>query len=201
MSLKEGISGSVRAALADLGELAAAAPGEQLDLLAEAPPSRFAADGAELGTRRTLNQVLQARGHGRPKGAQNLATRDMREFIRRVFGDPMLETGRWALHTPETLAKELGCSLLEAFDRLQGLRECLLPYFYAKLAPVDNDGRAVVPQFAMVIGGQIMGQERPPWMDDPDVRRAIEQQQQNQGVTGEPAQNSHAQNSHDAPTH
>lgn len=188
MSDQDGVSGSVRGAVADLAaELAAkAADPVQLQLL-EAPPSRFEAGGTASGTNRSLHEVLRARGAGRPAGSGNVATREVRDFIRKVFGDPMLETARWMMHTPETLAKELGCTLLEAFDRLQGLREALMPFMHAKLAPVDDAGRAVVPQFALMIGDRVIGSgDRAPWMEDPEVARAINARvvnpEQNQGL-------------------
>jgi hypothetical protein len=80
---------------------------------------------------------------GRPPGAQNKTTREMLDFIRKTLGDPMLESARWAMHTPESLALVLGCSKAEAFDRIEKLRADLRPYFYAKQAPVDSDGKAV----------------------------------------------------------
>jgi hypothetical protein len=204
MGTSDGVLGNARAAIAAAAELAGADDQvEQLDLL---PPSRFEG-GASGGTNRTLNDVLRARGAGRPKGAQNVATREVRDFIRKVFGDPMVETGRWLMHTPETLAKELGCTLLEAFDRLQDMREALLPYFYAKLAPTDQEGRPVVPQFAMFMGDRVVGSGsgRPPWMEDPEVERALSARvvnsEQNQGLSDAAQDVSHADKSHDAPTH
>jgi hypothetical protein len=55
---------------------------------------------------------------GRPPGAQNKTTREMLEFVRKLCGDPLERRFRYAMHTPETLAIELGCTKLEAFDRL-----------------------------------------------------------------------------------
>jgi hypothetical protein len=200
MSQNEGISGSVRAAVGELAEhaeRAAGPPAEQLDLLAEMPASRFdGAPTAATGTHRTLGEVLKARG--RPRGAQNIATREVRELIRHLFGDPLLEMARWTLHTPETLARELGCTLVEAFDRLQRVREALAPYFYARLAPTDSEGRPVVPQFAMMIGDRLIGADRAPWLDDPEVRRALDTPQQNQGFNGAGGPMSHAEKSQGA---
>jgi len=188
MAANEGISGSVRAAVGELAQRTNGAQDPaQLDLLAEMPPSRFEGGAQVAGTNRTLGEVLKARGAGRPRGAQNIATREVRELIRRLFGDPLLEMARETLHTPETLARELGCTLLEAFDRLQRVREALIPYFYARLAPTDQEGRPVVPQFAMVIGDRIVGRENPPWLDDPEVARGFEQ---NQRVSGNGAEKS-----------
>jgi hypothetical protein len=38
------------------------------------------------------------------------------------FGDPTFDSARWLAHTPATLARELHCTLLEAFDRLERIR-------------------------------------------------------------------------------
>src|SRR6202023_987346 len=67
------------------------------------------------------------------------------------LGDPMLESARWAMPTPASLAKELGCTIGEAFDRLEKIRSDLRPYFYAKQAPVDADGKPA-PWLTMSFG-------------------------------------------------
>jgi hypothetical protein len=66
---------------------------------------------------RELEERIARDRAGRPPGARNLATRDAIAFIRRVFGDPLVERARWLRHTPETLAAELQCSKLEALAR------------------------------------------------------------------------------------
>lgn len=163
-----------------LGAVIAAAGGGaepvQLDLV---PPAR--AGMSEDETRRFDAAVSHGKV-GRPPGAQNRTTRDMLDFIRKTLGDPMLESARWAMHTPDSLAIVLGCSKAEAFDRLERLRADLRPYFYAKQAPVDTDGKPV-PGLTMTVVGQVGvtvgadGAELPPWLHHQGDPTAHEQNQ------------------------
>lgn len=181
--------GDRSATIAVAAELEAAAdaatppPAEQLDFL----PSRFT--GPDDAPEHAL-QVARVRQNrrGRPAGSQNVATKDMLTFCRRVFGDPVMETFRWAQHTPESLARELGCTKLEAFDRLDAIRARLEKLFYAARAPVDGDGNAIAPSFTLTIGGQSADQDqRPPW---------LRQHEQNQGFIDVSPPVSHAVKSH-----
>jgi len=137
-------------------------------------PTRFEAGTAEHDE---MVQRLRTYRGGRPPGAPNLATRETLAFIRQIFGDPMMESARWLLHSPETLATELGCSKLVAFDRLEKVRADLRLYLYPRLAPVAADGTAVVPSFNMqVVAGAGLdvaaASGLPPW----ELRRLGEKQ-------------------------
>jgi nitroreductase len=181
----------VAAALADQVTAERDAAGEQLDLIGV--PSHFDREGAEKGGDARLI-AASARRRGRPAGAQNLATRDMLDFCRRVFGDPVMRGFQWLEHTPETLASVLGCTRLEAFDRLEAIRKSLQPLFYANQAPVDAEGKAV-PFFALTVGGASSSAPgaKPPWLYDggPTIEN-----EQNQALSSpDPAQ------SHDAKSH
>lgn len=150
-----------------IAEAAAAAieatpPAAQLELL---PPTRF--EEGDKQHQRVVASVRRDRA-GRPEGARNIATREAVEFVRRVFGDPLIESARWAMHTPKSLAIELGCTKLEAFDRLEDIRKDLRRFMYAPLAAVDGQGNAVSPTLAVVIGGadgavSVDGRPIPPW--------------------------------------
>ena len=160
---------------------------EQLELL----PTRH-----EEGTaahQRMISTV--ARGRGRPEGARNIATAQTIDFVRRVFGDPLIESARWLLHTPETLASELGCTALEAFDRQEGIRRDLRRYCHAQLASIDSHGNAVPPALAVIIGGgsgQVSsdGTVVTPW------DRASKEMKQIQGFSGSSGEPSHGEPSH-----
>jgi len=80
------------------------------------------------------------RKRGRPKGAENLSSRQLREMLVRAGGHPLIHLARWATLTPEELAKRLGCSVVEAFDRQVAIWDKLAPYVAAKLAPTDEKG-------------------------------------------------------------
>lgn len=184
------------AGVAAIAEAAAAAvPGEleQLELL---PPTRFEPGSEEHA--RMIERVRRDRA-GRPPGARNLATRRVLEVVRRLFGDPVMESARQLLHTPETLAAELGCSKLEAFDRLERIRADLRTFMYARLAPVDGQGNAVAPRFELSIGGRLQGADgRPPWDYEggPALEASAQETQQNQGLPSPANDMSHGELSH-----
>jgi hypothetical protein len=160
-----------RAMLEEL-EAQAAPPAEQLELL---PPTRFEVGSEEHG--RLVEAVRRDRA-GRPPGARNLATRDMVALVRRTIGDPFHESARILLHSPATLAAELGCTKLEAFDRLERIRSDLRPFMYARLAPIDASGNAVPPTFAMVFGSSrsspASSSLEPPWLEDFKQNQALD---------------------------
>jgi hypothetical protein len=118
----------------------AAADGDQVE--AFELPTRFDVTSPELD---------RARRRGRPPGAVNKSTKAFRDWILARGEHPLQWMMRWAGHTPESLARELNCTLVEAFDRLKALHEGLAPYFAAKMAPTDDQGR-VAPQFFMQFG-------------------------------------------------
>jgi hypothetical protein len=171
---------------------------EQLDLM---PPTRF--DQIEDPDQHDrMSSAVKRDRAGRPPGAKNKTTRDMLDFIRKTIGDPMLESARWAMHTPETLARELNCDKLEAFDRLEKIRSDLRPYFYAKQAPVDADGKPVpgltvefMGQGARQIGAD--GQQLPPWAYLEGEPTSHEKDQRNQRMLDVTPRVSHSDVSHD----
>lgn len=174
-------------AVREVAQAAAPAPTEQLELL---PPTRF-----EPGTpaHSELAERIARDRRGRPPGAQNLATREVVSFVRRVFGDPFVERARYLAHTPATLAAELDCSKLEAFDRIERIRADLCTFMYPRLAPVGTDGMAVPPTFTMVFGGAVgpsSAPGRPPWR--------FRDTEENQGVIENAPAMSHAEMSHEA---
>lgn len=136
---------------------------EQLELMPAMRPSLTARQNKRIDT------AIKHDRRGRPPGAQNKSTREMLEFVRKLCGDPLERRFRYAMHTPETLAIELGCSKLEAFDRLEKLWADLSTFFYAKQAQVDGKGNVVAPRLTMVFPGQSAaplgadGMPRPPW--------------------------------------
>lgn len=175
---------AARAALSSIADKLAAAPeAEQLALLPTSKDARI--DPTEYA--RVVESVARRR-RGRPENARNLATRDALAFVRQVLGDPLIERARDAMHTPDSLAAELGCTKLEAFDRLDKIRADLARFFYAPLAPVDDKGQAVVPQFNMLAApgarvavgiGAAAEPWNGPWSGHPET-------QQNQGFLQSP---------------
>lgn len=140
----------------------AAVAGEQLTLLPV--PTRFTgARGAHVAA------ALDARDRaGRPPGAINKSTKELREYLLARGVHPLQRMMEWMRHTPTSLAAELGCTRLEAFDRLRDLWRDSAPYFAPKLVPTDESGREV-PFFQMIVGGQHAhlgaGGGAVPWLD------------------------------------
>lgn len=185
MSGKGGFEGIVAAAGREASAAVAAGAGDQLDFLGLAPPSRLApTDSRRAAGLAQIEEAARVRGRGRPPGAQNIATKQAKAFLVRAFGDPMIESARWLLHTPSSMAAELDCTLLEAFDRQQRIREALMPFLHSKLAPVGEDGRPL-PLFQLIMGGaEGLDVAAAPWLNDPEVRHALEAEaEQNQGLS------------------
>src|SRR5262245_12463545 len=104
--------GAAGAALATDREAAA---GEQLSMLAipGERASRGAAKLREIAARR--NQA------GRPPGSINKSNKELREYLLLRGVHPLQRMMEWLLHTPQSLAAELGCTPLEAFRELRSL--------------------------------------------------------------------------------
>ncbi len=114
--------------------------------------------------------AIEERKRGRPKGAENLSSRQLREMIVRAGGHPLIHLARYATMTPEEMAIRLRCTVLEAFDRQVAIWDKLAPYVAAKLAPTDDKGNAV-PGLMIAIGGEGVNSHvaaraggDPPWM-------------------------------------
>lgn len=116
-------------------------------------------DGAGLAA-----EVERTAKAGRPPGAQNLSTRELRAWVVRLLGGtPQERLARWCMLEPEELARKLGCSVVEAFDRQIAILKELQPYFMARMAPVDDQGKAV-PLINVQLGSsQLGGAGGKPW--------------------------------------
>ncbi len=144
---------------------AAAPAAEQLDFLAPVAERISSIDPEAIAA-----NAADERKRGRPKGAENLSSRQLREMLVRAGGHPLIHLARWATLTPEELAKRLGCSVVEAFDRQVAIWDKLAPYVAAKLAPTDEKGNAV-PGLVISIGDQainagigVSAGGSPPWL-------------------------------------
>ena len=138
---------------------------EQLDFLAPVAERLDRADADAIAANAT-----EERKRGRPKGAENLSSRQLREMLIRAGGHPLIHLARWATMTPEEMARRLGCKVVEAFDRQVAIWDKLAPYVAAKLAPTDEKGNAV-PGLVISIGDQainagigVSAGGSPPWL-------------------------------------
>jgi len=167
------------------------AAGEQLGMFPV--PSRF------TGKRREALQgaIEHRRKAGRPAGARNKSTEELRRYLLARGADPLQCLVEWSLHTPTSLAAELQCTRLEAFDRLKDLWKEAAPFFYGKAVSVDGEGNAV-PFFQMNFGGaQGPGQALPPWLyqgGPPPIKRL-----ENQPLAAPEDPVSHGDVSHEVP--
>lgn len=176
-----------------MGEAVAAAAGELARRHDEAEqigmfpvPTRFTGARGEAVQAAIAEQRRRA---GRPPGAQNKSTVAMRQWLLSRGADPLQRLMEFALHTPTSLAAELGCTRLEAFRELRALWEACAPFFHGKALPVDDDGKPL-PFFQMFMGGAgAADQARPPW-------KYIEE---NQPLRIAPDPVSHAAVSHEVP--
>lgn len=188
-------------ALRERAGAAAEPDAEQLALLDELPPGLDPHSEHHRGAIERL-----PRGRGRPPGSENRATRDVKKLVA-LLGDPLVEMAKWARHTPESLARVIGCTKAEAFDRLMALHRELAPFIHAKLAAVDDKGNAVVPQFHLnAPGGQVaVIAGLMPWETEASgysaeelaAIRAAREAQQNQALPASPAPVSHGAVSHE----
>jgi len=74
------------------------------------------------------------RGPGRPRGARNKRTQHTLEYLQGLgYDDPLRGLAEVWSRPLALLAAELGCTLLEAFDRQQEARKTALPFWHQKL--------------------------------------------------------------------
>ena len=122
---------------------AGAAPGLPFEDLAGPPDAE-----SPLG-----NLAAARRGKGRPAGAQNRMTRDIRKLILSQHRHPLLVLAEIMSLDTRALASHLECKPVEALDRQIRAAQELAPYLAAKQAAVDDHGQAVMPVLNLNFGG------------------------------------------------
>lgn len=157
---KRGVEKEIaRAAASEVAAELAAADGEQLGFFA--PPIPDEAKRAEI----VADAEARERKAGRPKGATNIATRQLREYVLSRGKNPVIWKISWLTMTVEQLAEYLKIKPAEAFDRQLAIANSLQGIVLPNLAATDAAGNAV-PNINMVFGGGTssgVGPDRPPW--------------------------------------
>lgn len=126
------------------------------------------------------------RGRGRPQGAANKSSGDLRKYLQHQGVDPHLIKAQWLTISPEEMAARLRCTVLEAYQEQQKLAESLMPYVRAKLAPVDDHGNTV-PFMVFNMGGNGVqvaqnGMVKPPYVIEGEAMGLEYEVQGNQWV-------------------
>lgn len=193
MSQGDGKGGVVRelvtAARAEFEDQRRGAEGAQITMFPV--PTRFHGPRADAVQRSTERRAEA----GRPPGAQNATTKEFREWLLLRGVSPLVSLMRYAIMPPDLLAAELACTKLEAFREWRILQSELAPYLHARLALVDDQGKAV-PSIMMTVGGHqvTVANGMTPW----ELREQLAAQvaQGNQAVIDAPPAVSHDAVSH-----
>ncbi len=83
---------------------------------------------------RALPAVIEKTGKaGRPPGAVNVATKEWQEYLLANFTSPLIGEARTMMMTPMELARALGCTLLEAFDRIHRSRAFVAKFMHQEM--------------------------------------------------------------------
>jgi hypothetical protein len=80
---------------------------------------------------------LSRAGRGRPPGARNRTTRDWLDYLSRRYGSPLEILAQMARAPVDELARELGCTRLDAYVQKRHAAESLAPYLHPKLSSVE----------------------------------------------------------------
>ncbi|WP_371347013.1 hypothetical protein [Ancylobacter sp. IITR112] len=140
---KHGVAAVVSGVLRDApaAEISGAGGGDQLDLLGNADAE------TPVGA-----LVRKRSGAGRPVGAQNRVTRDIRRLLLSQFKHPLIALAE-IYSTPTTeLASHLGCKPEAALGVQVRAAAEVAPYLTAKQAAVDDKGAAVMPSLHLNFG-------------------------------------------------
>lgn len=115
--------------------------------LLEEPPAGGDPDAASpLGER-------VRRGPGRPPGALNRLTKDIRKLILARHRHPLIALAEIYSCDVMELARLLDCKPLDALNTQIRAAAELAPYLAAKQAAVDDSGQAVLPVLQLNFGG------------------------------------------------
>lgn len=140
--------------------------------------------------------IAARKGAGRPAGAQNRVTRDIRRLILTSYKHPLVALAEIYSIDTKALASHLGCKPIEAANLQKACAAEVAPYLAAKQAAVDDAGETAMPTLVLNFGeraGTPTGAgSRTLSIDEVSLRR-----QQYQGLSDDAAEGSHDEGSHD----
>lgn len=139
---KHGVAAVVSGVLRDAptAEISGAG-GDQLDLL-----------GNEVAETPLGNMTRKRSGPGRPVGAVNRVTKDIRRLLLSQFKHPLVALAEIYSTDTLALASHLGCKPEAALGVQVRAAAEVAPYLTAKQAAVDDKGAAVMPTLVMNFG-------------------------------------------------
>ena len=139
---KHGVASVVSGVLRDApaAEISGAG-GDQLDLLGNADAATPVGDF-----------VRKRSGAGRPAGAQNRVTKDIRRLLLSQFKHPLVALAEIYSAPTTELAAHLGCKPEAALGVQVRAAAEVAPYLTAKQAAVDDKGAAVMPTLVLNFG-------------------------------------------------
>ena len=137
-----GLSSAVAAAVEEAGPLLPFADAEQVELALgdRLPEAGLIREGNKVVRIDLARQaaVAQARQAGRPRGALNKRTADMRAYLLSRYAHPLEVLAQMISRPVDTLAAELECSKVEAATLVKSAAAELAPYIEGKM-PVTVD--------------------------------------------------------------
>jgi hypothetical protein len=154
MSGGDGIGAALAQAMAEAGALVEPAPVQVALPLGDAEAIEAARD---LRPDRDAGHAVQAvRKAGRPKGASNKRTGQLRDYLLSRYAHPLEVLAQAYSRPVETLAAELGCSKVEAFGLQVRAAAELAPFIESKMpVAVGIDARGTVQ--LVIHGGEAAG--------------------------------------------
>ncbi|CAA0096187.1 Uncharacterised protein [Starkeya nomas] len=144
------------------------------------------------------NVIAKRQGAGRPAGAQNKVTRDIRRLILAKHKHPLLALAEIYSMSVHDLARELGCKPEAALDRQIRAAEAVAPYVAAKQAAVDEHGETAMPTLVMNFGGQAGTPSAGDGARVLSIGTIASQALQYQGVSESERDGSHGEGSHES---
>lgn len=112
---------------------------------------------------------------GRPVGSRNRKTKEWVEYCLKRYQSPLVGLLETAARPVEELARELGCSNLEAFDRQMEAMKNVAPYLHQKLpTAVEFTGSEGIPLMLSVSPAMAANVQEPGAVIDEEGRLQLE---------------------------